>query len=161
MDFAKHDRRAAVEDARPMQFREPATGEPIFDPRTGLPCNVLLRGFASRSVQGQIKAEQRSKAQAVKKGGPDQVRATEDWHKELVRQAARLVVGFENIEWNGEPATPEHAEALLDTTFLSLPHLLAKDEDRDDGTWRRPSFAQQIIDFAQDEANWLGESDAA
>lgn len=160
MDFSKRDTRA-IDEARELHLRDPSTGEPIMD--EGRPCLALVRPVASRSVQAEIKADLRARVAKAKgtKGKDEDARALEDIHQDMVKSAARLIAGFRNIEWNGVPATAEHAPLILDCNFISLPHLLAKDDERNDGTWRKPSFAQQVLDFAADEENWLGESAAA
>ncbi len=54
--------------------------------------------------------------------------------------------------------TIEDVPAFLDLTFISMKHLM---RDPAKSEWTGPSFAQQIVDFGQDEANFLPVSASA
>lgn len=147
MDFMKrYDARSAAEAVTEYQILDQETGDPISNGEK--PCIVLLRGSAARSVQSAIREEEIAKMQAAKKGAKPDPQALEDLHRSTIKSAMRLIVGFKNMQTRGADGklrdlTIEDAEAFLDLTFISLPHLLRKAGDDE---WTKPSFAQQIIE---------------
>ena len=184
MDFTKFDARTAAETPRKYVVRMQHTGEEIADPKTGKPAIVLIRGAASRTAQQAIRDAQRArmKAKAVKgaKTADDEVRALEDLHETLITAAARYIVGFEGIERRDSAGTLRPAEGtdedvrwFLDLNMPSLPHLMRasqpleqRENESDEAfearreahaaEWLKPSFAQQIIDAAQEDEAFLG-----
>lgn len=148
MDFNSLDTRTAAENARPYHLRHQTTGAPIMD--GDKPCLVLVRGAASRTVQAAIKAQNRADMTKAK----DDDRGMEDIHRGLIKAAARLIVGFENVNRGDKPATVDDVDWFLDLNFMSIPHQIRKD----DAEWLKPSFAQQIVDFATDDASFLGQT---
>lgn len=166
MDFLKaFDARGAAETAREMTLRDQETGEIITN--GGEPCIVLVKGASSRSVQAAVREEEVARAKAAKAAKNDDgevdTRTAEDLHKATCKAAARFIVGFKNMQTVGENGKPrdltaDDVPAFLDLNFVSLPHLL---RDKDDTQWRRPSFAQQVVDFAQDDAAFLSTSGKA
>ena len=163
MDFLKaYD---AAETAREMELRDQATGEVITS--GGKPCIVLVKGQASRSIQASIRndeIERAKKAKAAKDaGGEIDTQVAEDLHQTTSSAAARLIAGFKNMQTVGEDGKPrdltvEDVAAFVDLTFISVPHLMREPSDT---TWRKPSFAQQVLDFAQDDAAFLPRSGKA
>lgn len=165
MDFLKaFDARGAAETAREMTLRDQETGEIITN--GGEPCIVLVKGASSRSVQAAVREEElaRAKAKAARKDdGQVDTNTAEDLHKATCKAAARSIVGFKNIQTLGENGKPrdltvDDVPAFLDLNFVSMAHLL---RDKRDNEWRRPSFAQQVVEFAQDDAAFLGKSATA
>ena len=143
MDFAKFDARTAAETPRPCPLVHPVTGEPILD--DGKPCCVLVRGASSREVQDLIRKAARDEVKA-------KATATtlEDLQTKTIAAAARLIVGFQNITRNGVPAkAPDDVAWFLDLTMVSV-------KTDEDGNIFRPSFAQQVVKFGTDDANFLG-----
>jgi hypothetical protein len=182
MDFSAFDSRTAAEIPREMQVRAQQTGEPIASDAG--PCIVLVKGAASRSLQSALKAEVAAQVAAAKaakkKGEDDDDRSMAGIHDGLVKAAARLITGFRNIQRKGADGklrdltgSEEDVAWFLDLNMISTEHLLrhgavvkANGEDDADfaarrdayvNAWHRPSFAQQVLDFAQDDANFLAK----
>ncbi len=149
MDFAAFDARGAAEKPRPMPLRHQVTGETIMD--GDKPCCVLVRGASSRAVQEAIRAENRAQ---MGKEKPKSL-SPEDYHDDTKRAAKRLVVGFENVARGDRPATLDDLDWFLDLTMANLSYV------PNGKTWTRPSFAQQIITFATDDAHFLGNGSPA
>lgn len=141
MDFTKLDSRAAAEIGAPLHILHPVTGEPMQD--DGKPCRVILRGTESRHAQQVARALNKAKRAAAEKEGDDDDRALEDMHADLVKMAAPLVVGFENVNRGDKPATAEDAEWFLGLNLFSSPG-------------NPPSFLEQVMTFAANRANFLG-----
>ncbi len=142
MDFSKYDARAAAEIARPLHIKG-LDGVLLED--GGKPCRVWVKGSASHSVQDAIRAAMRNQMKVK----DDDARTLEDLHDDIVRAAARMVTGFENIH-RGEvlAKAPDDVEWFLNLTFYSL----AKDEK---GKPMRLSFAQQVVEFGTDDPGFL------
>lgn len=166
MDFLKsHDARSAAETPIEVELRDPATGEVIMD--GAKPCIVLVKGAASRSVQESLRQdalERARKAKAAKaEKGEDDTRVIADLHADSIRAAARLVVGFVNMRTSDEKGemrdlTVADVAAVMDLNLFSLAHAM---RDPDDAAWRKPSFAQQVLDAASDDARFLSRSNPA
>lgn len=164
MDFMKtFDARGAAETPVELELRNPATGEAITS--DGKPCIVMIRGAASRSVQDGLRQEATERARKAK--GKDGKTDTDpqmvsDLHDSACRSASRLITGFRNMQTaDGKGAralTLDDVPAFLDLTFFSMAHALRKPDDE---TWHGPSFAQQIIDAATDDARFLARSATA
>lgn len=180
MDFSKLDSRSAGETAREYHILSQQTGEPITG-ESG-PCIVLIKGATSRSVQAALKAENAARVKDAKaakaKGEADDGQSFEDMHAGIVKGAARLIAGFRGIQRPDEDGklrdlTGSEADIMwfLDLNFMSLPHLMRHNaltqmdgEDPADflarkasyaAEWHKPSFAQQVLDFAQDDSRFL------
>lgn len=164
MDFNSFDSRSRAETGAPMQIVDPITGEPIMD--GDKPCRVIVRGVASKSMQAKMREKQKAAmAKKPKDGGGDEARVMEDVHQQLCEGAAPFIVGFENVERDGNPATLDDVEWFLD---LSFPEMGVK-EDKDgnavkdsDGNpifeMKNTPFAKQIGEFAGKQANFLGNA---
>ncbi|WP_411975926.1 hypothetical protein [Sulfitobacter faviae] len=168
MDFnAKYNSRAAAEAGAPMQLLDPNyPHEPIMD--GDKPCRVIVRGVASKSMQAKLRAKQKAAMMSKKAKGDDEedeARVMEDVHMQLIEGAAPFVVGFENVERDGKPATVDDVEWFLDLTF---PEMGVK-EDKDGNTvtdkdgspvfeMKNSPFAKQIGEFAGKQANFLGNA---
>ena len=111
----------------------------------------------------------------------DEDKTFEDIHQDLVTAAARLITGFSGVQRAGDDGalrdlTTSAADVkwFLDLNFVSLEHLLRKaaltkgeDEtpadfaDRQtayEAQWHKPSFAQQVLEAAQDDADFLRQT---
>ena len=155
MDFNKFDTRAAAEIGQKMPIRHPHNGE-IITTDDGEPCCVLVTGSQSRALQADVLKE--AKAKMAKKDGKDETPASmEEIQQMLVKAAAKVIVGFEGVEFDGKPATKEDAERFLDLNFVSLKSL----NDKDSEAWNGDSFAQQVLKFSNDIENYLGNASAA
>jgi hypothetical protein len=164
MDFSKFDSRAKAETGSPMQIVDEWTGEALMD--GDKPCRVILRGTASASMQAKMRAAQKAammSKSAKAKGSDDEARVMEDVHNQLCEAAAPFIVGFENVDKDGKPATADDAMWFLNLTFV---HMGVK-EDADgepvlnkDGEpvfeMSNNPFAKQCSDFASKQANRLG-----
>lgn len=173
MDFSTFDTRKAAETGREVQIRDQQTGDPIF--HGDKPCCFIVRGLSSRSYQAAIKAEHaaRMKSPRGAKASED-AKMISDIHDDLVKSASRLIVGFVAVQRMGEEGklrdlttTDEDIKWFLDLNFLSMEHLLRSSaltigpgesleefEERKkeyEARWHKPSFAQQVLDAAQDE----------
>ncbi|MDO9099519.1 MAG: hypothetical protein Q7V53_02075 [Caldisericota bacterium] len=173
MDFLSFDTRKAAEVGRKVQIRAQQTGDPIFDGETE--CCFYVRGISSRSYQAAIKAEH-----AARMKSPRSAKAAEDAtmisdiHDNLVKSASRLITGFSAVQRMGDDGklrdlatSDDDIKWFLDLNFLSMEHLvrsaaltigpaetLEEFEDRKEeyeARWHKPSFAQQVLDAAQDE----------
>ena len=151
MDFTALDSRTASETPRPLHIKHQATGEAICDGEK--PCIVLVLGSASRSVQAAIKDQARTDMKNAKTA-QDEARALEDLQAAMIVAASRLIVGFENISRGDKPATKDDAKWFLDLNFVSMAHQMRKTDDE----WTKPSFAQQVLDFAAEDAGFLGQT---
>lgn len=159
MDFLKdYDTRGAAETARPMELRDQATGQIIT--ADGKPCIVLVKGASSRSAQAELRRDEIARAKAAKEaGGEPDARTAEDMHEATCKAATRFIAGFQNIQTvqDGKvrDLTLDDVPAFLDLNFISMPHLM---RDKDSKGWTKPSFAQQVLDRAQDDADFLAKS---
>lgn len=142
MDFNAFDARGAADEGRPLHVVHPLTGEKLFD--GDKPCIVMVLGMEGRT------------AQAAAKGLSDKDKLGEkatlnDLHERLCDMAAPLVVGFSGIN-NGERAAvaPQDVHWFLD---LQIADPLQEGKGR--------SFVEQVLNFARDRANYLGEFVAA
>ena len=178
MDFNKFDSRAAAETGQPMQILDQWTNEPMLTAE-GEECCVLVRGSASKSAQAAMRAKQKaaimsrkSKAQSAPKTVGDtpaeqeeEARVMEDVHNELCAAAAPFILGFVNV-MNGERlATADDAEWFLNLSFPAMD--VTKDEYGDpvvdaDGVPKykmtNNPFAKQVVEFAGNQANRLGNA---
>lgn len=167
MDFFKaFDARSAAETPIELELRDPATGHVILN--GSAPCIVQIKGAASRSVQEGLRQEaleraRMAKAAKGKDGAPD-TQLVADLHDNACKSAARLITGFRNMQTGTADGTGLRAltlddvAAFLDLNFFSLGHALKKADDDD---WRNPSFAQQILDAAADDARFLSQRTAS
>lgn len=184
MDFGNFDTRAAAEIARAIPIRAQATGEPILD--GDKPCEVIIRGAASRSAQASAKAQATARAAFAKQNRAkgDDAKVAGDLHTQLVQAAIPLIVGFHNVQRKGDDGKlrdltgdEEDVKWFLDLNFISMDHLMrlsaltigeeetaAEFEARQARhleIWRKPSFAQQILDAAQEDADFLPKQSRA
>ncbi|MDZ4393868.1 MAG: hypothetical protein U1B82_12970 [Cypionkella sp.] len=97
-----------------------------------------------------------------------------DIHDDLVKSASRLITGFSAVQRTGDDGklrdlttSDDDIKWFLDLNFLSMDHLMKSAaltispgetseefEDRKkeyEARWHKPSFAQQVLDAAQDE----------
>ena len=150
MDFTKQDARAAAETAQFCQLRWPETGDYITD--NGKPVGVMVMGAMARTVQASLRDDARTKLQSVK-GKADEVRALEDIQRDLVASASRLTVGFQGVQRGDKNAiAPDDCEWFYDLNMFSVKSILAEKQ----GEWQGQSFAQQVLAFSNDAANYLG-----
>lgn len=154
MDFTKLDSREASETAIPYHLRYQGDtgphkgGDLIWD--GDKPCRVLVRGAAGRAFQEEMRVKAREDMKKPK--GKDDADSLEAFQESMIRAATNCIVGFENIERDGKPAkVPDDVKWFLDLNFISLPHINRKDGD----DWKKPSFAQQIVDVATDQSGFL------
>jgi hypothetical protein len=112
----------------------------------------MVLGAMARTVQASLRDDARAKLQAAK-GKADEVRALEDIQRDLVQSAARLTVGFQCVQRGDKDATaPDDCEWFYDLNMFSTASLLNAKE----GEWQGQSFAQQVLTFSNDAANYLG-----
>lgn len=140
MDFTNLDSRAGGEAGAPLHILHPATGEPMMD--GDKPCLVHVTGAEAPSFQAASKLLNAAKMKADE---TDDQKTLEDLHFEVVSRAKALITGFENIDNGDKPAT---AEWFLNLQMLDFK---AAQKGVDD-----LSFVSQVIAFANDRANYLG-----
>lgn len=145
MDFSNLDSRTGGENGAPLHILHPITGKPMMD--GDKPCIVHVTGAEAPSFQAAAKE---LNAAQMKAEDTDDQKTLEDLHHEIVGRAKHLITGFENIENGGEPATPEW--------FLNLQMIdfRAAQKGKVD-----LSFASQVLAFANDRANYLGNASLA
>jgi len=163
MDFNKFDSRAKAEAGSPMQILDQWTGDAMMD--GDKPCEVILRGTASKSMQAKLRAVQKAAMQskaAKKDDAESEARVMEDVHNQLCEAAAPFIVGFNNVMNGDKPATADDAMWFLDLTF---PEMGVKTENGNpvldaDGNptfeMTNNPFAKQCSEFASKQANRLG-----
>lgn len=149
MDFTKKDARGAAETAQFCALKWPETGQPIMD--GDKPVGVMVLGAMARSVQAALKEEARAKMQAAK-GKDEEAKAIEDIQRDFVRSASRLTVGFVGVQRGDRDATVDDAEWFYDLNLFSTGSLT----NPINGKWQGQSFAQQVLAFSNDAANYLG-----
>ena len=150
MDFSKFDNRKAADEGRWMQVVDPNTLEPLVSD-DGKPCRVKVLGVASHAIQDAQRAVQRAAMKAPKP--EDDARVLEDIHDESVKAAAPFIVGFENVERGGKPATAEDAEWFLGLTFPIMTAKIIDGEIKFETKNR--TFAKQVTEFASGD-DFLG-----
>jgi hypothetical protein len=152
MDFTKKDTRTAGETAQFCHLKDQDTGKPIYDGDNAV--GVMVLGSMARSVQLKLREDARAKLQDA----PDdeaKARAIEDIQQDLVESASRLTVGFVGVDRGDKPArAPDDCEWFYDLNMFSIASILAPKE----GKFQKWSFAQQVLDFAQSGANYLGNA---
>ena len=149
MDFTKRDARAAAETAQFCHLRDQETGEYMMDGDT--PIGAFALGTSARSVQAQLKADNRAKLQdaATKE---DEIKALADIQADMVKSAARLTTAFQGIHRGEAEATAADAEWFYDLTMFSTAVLLKPDPKK----WQKQSYAQQVLEFANNNGKYLG-----
>ena len=177
MDFSKFDSRSATEKARRVVIRDQDTGEPVMS--GDIECCMFLRGISSRSVQEAIRNDQAARMKSARNKAESTAAQTyADMHNEQIEAAARLITGFYGVQRPSDDgklrdltAAPEDIRWFLDLNFMSVPHLLRETAITRDSwesvadftarkrayleEWHKPSFAQQALDAAQDDADFL------
>ena len=153
MDFTKKDTRTAGETAQFCHLKDQDTGKPIYDGDNAV--GVMVLGSMARSVQLKLREDAKARLQDASDGKEDQTRAIEDIQQDFVQSAARLVVGFVGVDRGDKPAkAPDDCEWFCDLNMFSVTSVLSPK----DNEWQKKSFAQQILDFAQSGANYLGNA---
>ncbi|GLT07985.1 hypothetical protein GCM10007928_02160 [Sulfitobacter porphyrae] len=190
MDFSKHDARSAAETPTPMLVLDQRTGKPILDGKKKCAVLVRGASSRSAQARLRAEEAARQKAASAKRGAHKRGKneeddLTKDLQASMIRSAKTFIAGFENIQ-RPDPETKELRDLtvsdddimwFLDLNMVSVPHLLRigndpeQEEDEDDdeyearlaehkAKWLSPSFAQQVIDHAREDDNFLGKSSA-
>lgn len=151
MDFTKRDIRGAAEKAQFVHIKDPITGEPINDDKTGEPVGVMVLGATARTVQARLKEDRRALLASAKDA--DDAKALEDTQRDMIESASRLTVGFVNVQRGDRDAVaPDDCAWFYDLNMFSVASLLAPKP----GEWQNLSFAQQVLQFANDAENFAG-----
>lgn len=151
MDFTKKDSRAAAETAQFLQLRWPESGDYIIGD-DGKPVGVMVLGAMARSVQSKLRDDARAKLQAAK-DEDEQVKALEDIQRDLVESASKLTTGFVNVQRGKDDAkAPDDCAWFYDLNMFNTSSVLSPQKSK----WQKKSFAQQVLDFSNDAANFLG-----
>jgi pimeloyl-ACP methyl ester carboxylesterase len=149
MDFNKFDQRGKAEIGQAFPILHPETGEPIGE--GDRVSKFILRGPSAPSVQ---EAERKRQLAAMVSATQDQPSAPSTMgtaHDELVEAAVPFVVGFENVELDGKPATAADARRFLNLTFPRM------DKDADGKLFiANKTFAQQVLLRASELEKLLG-----
>lgn len=152
MDLFAYDARGRAEKGEFMQLRDPITNEPI-DAKDGKHPGFVVRGLASRSAQrrfGAMLAKMKDEQEAA--DDTEGESPLEKAHEALIEQAMDYIVEPRNLEVDGEPVKTEaQIRRVLDMTF---PQMSRTDDDK----WEvvNKTFAQQVIEFAEDQAHFFG-----
>lgn len=147
MDFGKFDQRGKAERGQAFPILHPETGEPIGEPEK--PSRFIIRGSSSRTVQ---EAERQRQIAAMTAKDADPRPATMGTvHEETVEAAIPFIIGFENVEFDGRPATADDARRFLDLTFPRM-------ETDADGKLSvvNKTFAVQVLERARELEKSLG-----
>lgn len=150
MDLSVYDARGRAEKGEFMQLRDPFIDKPIEAPDGKHP-GFVVRGLASRSAQRRLGA-MLAKMKETDEDGEDGESPLEKAHEALVDQAMDYIVEARNLEVDGEPVKTEaQIRRVLDMTF---PQMSRTDDDK----WElvNKTFAQQVIEFAEDQAHFFG-----
>ncbi|WP_406646854.1 hypothetical protein QEZ52_00275 [Aliisedimentitalea scapharcae] len=170
MDMSVFNGRKRAEDGIFLQLRHPFTDEPIEE--KGEPVGFVVRGSAAPSVQARLKEMQKK----VESADDDEDRDAlmEAMHSAQIEGAMPFIISARNMELGDKPVeTEEQIREILNMTFPQMD--FAKDADGnvrqvvvkdDEGNETRApqfditnkTFAQQVIDAAQDGARFLGET---
>lgn len=133
MDFQKYDSTSSANDGAWMHVKHPVTEAPMFD--DGKPCRVLVLG-----IEGRIGAKIMEMQRTEMAGAAPSDEVAQD---RLVREAAMLIKGFENIDRGDRPAkAPEDVE-----WFLRLQVVIGGN---------KKTFCEQVRAFALARGNYLG-----
>jgi hypothetical protein len=144
MDFTKFDSRAAAEVAGRLHLAHPATGELLYaDEKREKPCIVLVRGSESRTVQTALRAVRNAKMSGAKKA--ETAQTLEDLHQAMVDGAKPLIAGFENVARGEAAATSADVDWFLNLQLIN-------------GREGEKAFVEQVIEFATDRSNYLGNA---
>lgn len=147
MDFAKFDARGKAETGKAFPILHPETLLPLVE--GDKEARFIVRGNAAPSVQAANKAALARAAQ--ESTDEDRVFTFERFHQATIKAAMALLVGFENVEIEGEPVTMENAEKFLNLVFPRV----VKGED---GAWTvaNKTFAAQVVERADELDVLLG-----
>lgn len=147
MDFGKFDQRGKAERGQAFPILHPETGEPIGE--ADKPSRFIIRGSSSRTVQ---EADRQRHVAAMLAKDPEPRPATMGTvHEETVDAAIPFIIGFENVEFDGRPATADDARRFLDLTFPRM------DTDADGKIFvANKTFAMQVLERAKELEKLLG-----
>lgn len=152
MDFTKKDTRAAAEVAQFCHLRWPESGAYIMDGEKAV--GVMVKGATARTIQNALRDDARAKL-ASAKGKADETRALEDMQRDMVESAAKLTTGFVGVQRGDVDAVaPEDCDWFYDLNMFSTASLLSPKPDE----WQGQSFAQQVLAFANEAGNFLGNA---
>lgn len=148
MDFGKFDARGKAEIGKAFPILHPETLVPLVEGDKA--AMFIVRGTAAPSVQ---EAQQAALARALQTTEKEDPAFTfEVLHQKTIQAALQLVIGFENVELNGEPVTMDNAEAFLNLVF---PRVI---KDLETGSLKiaNKTFAMQVIDRSNELDELLG-----
>lgn len=154
MDFeTEFDSRAAASRGIWLHIEHPSRkGEKLFaDNDPAKPRRVLLLG--REAPEAGVHYARIARARAKEAVAAKDAKATalpktnEELHAELVELAKPLVLAFENVEFDGKPATKDHAERFLNMQLIN-------------GNEEQISFVEQVLRAAGDREEALGNASA-
>ena len=147
MDLATLNSRAAAQSPGRLHIKHPATGEDLYaDKEMTKPMIFLVIGSDAPEAQRATRELQKG----FMRQGKDDNTPSADMHGRLVKLAAPLVVGFENVIFHGKEArAPEDVIPIL-----SLEGTISMRPEQN-------SFAEQTMTFASDRTNYLGNVSGA
>lgn len=161
MDLSSYDIRTSSEDGAFCHLKDPYTGEELYD-ENDKPVGFMVLGNASKSAQ---EAMRRIRTKTAKKKVSDDD-GIEGLHTSSINTASALIIKGVGLDIKGEEvgANPEMIKRALGLTFPEIRQKVdANGEPRiaADGTPMiglvNDPFAMQIINFASDQGNFLGE----
>ncbi|MCZ0963890.1 hypothetical protein [Paracoccus benzoatiresistens] len=146
MDFTAFNSRAAAETGAPMTILHPVTGEHIMHGEEA--CKVIVRGTESPTAQAALAALRKARMADKQPEAAEGDKSMTDLHAELVAAAVPLIMGFEHVSLGDRALTAADAREFLDLNMVML--------DLDgDGKPKSLSFAEQVLRFAGQRANFL------
>lgn len=166
MDLKQFDVRGASETAVFMALVNPITGEALID-EDGNECGFMVRGSASHTAQQKLRKQ---RALQKRQGKKEDASGLEELHQASIDAALQYIVAGVNISFGGEEVGDSETliRKVLDATYPEIKQV--RDEDgtlvRDEAgnvvvTMTNKPFATQVIDFATEQANFLGERSPA
>lgn len=150
MDFSQFDQRGRAEAGTPHPIIHPWTGQPVVNTDSGQPCFVLVRSKVSPTVVAAWAAVRRSQMTEDEPPKDQTAYEADDYLRAL---AAPCIAGFQNVFFDGRPATEADAD-----TFLRLIPPLRLGED---GQYMpAKTFAVSILEIVNSERDNLGNAPA-
>jgi hypothetical protein len=152
MDFNKLDSVTAAKTGAELHICHPASGLPLYDNSkdatvdNGKPCIVVVMGEEAPEVRAAMRAWHKENARSEDADTEDMF--IDDLHDRLVAQAAPRIIGFKNIKNGQKAATAEDA-----AWFLNLNRFNTQDGEK--------SFVEQVLEFSNKRASYLGNGSTA
>tara|TARA_R100001510_G_scaffold21218_1_gene18525 strand:- start:2275 stop:2712 length:438 start_codon:yes stop_codon:yes gene_type:complete len=145
MDLSKFDSTQASNVGKFLHLLHPATGAKLMTDPDGdaqpEPIGFTVKGPTSTEFKGREKRLKQKRLETVKVGRGGKIKGLQGSEEDQRELYAACVTSYINCVLDGKPM-PEAADVATTVGLFE----------------RIPSFEEQVIEFVDDEANWLGES---